>query len=157
MTGNKTCTSLGSVGSASRVMLWDMCCSEPGFCRDCCCIRCCKTVSSSYGGYSYIRCQALLNGYACGHVTHLNCGPRAYMAGIVGGTIGLDAEYYCRRCDSRLDLVSHVRKLLKTCESIDSRDDIEMILSVGISILRDSRRASAKQLLDQISLAMSKV
>ena len=100
--GNKTCTSLGAVGSASGVMLCDICCSEPGFCRDCCCILCCKTVSSSYGGYSYIRCQALLNGYACGHVTHLNCGPRAYMAGIVGGTIGLDAEYYCRRYDSRL-------------------------------------------------------
>ncbi|XP_027165333.1 OBERON-like protein [Coffea eugenioides] len=155
--GNKTCTSLGAVGSASGVMLCDICCSEPGFCRDCCCILCCKTVSSSYGGYSYIRCQALLNGSACGHVAHLNCGLRAYMAGTVGGTIGLDAEYYCRRCDSRSDLVSHVRKLLKTCESINSRDDIEMILSVGISILRDSQRASAKQLLDQISLAMSKL
>lgn len=155
--GNKACSSLGAVGSASGVMFCDICCSEPGFCRDCCCILCCKTVSSSYGGYSYIRCQALLNGYACGHVAHINCGLRAYMAGTVGGTIGLDAEYYCRRCDSRLDLVSHVRKLLKTCESINSRDDIEMILGVGISILRDSQRASAKQLLHQISVAMAKL
>lgn len=79
------------------------------------------------------------------------------MAGTVGGSIGLDAEYYCRRCDSRTNLVSHVIKLLENCESIVSRDDIEKILKIGICVLRGSKKASAKQLLHHIELAMSKL
>ncbi|KAL3505931.1 hypothetical protein ACH5RR_031313 [Cinchona calisaya] len=155
--GNKSCSSLVATGSSSGVMFCDICCSEPGFCRDCCCILCCKTISLAHDGYSYIRCEALVKGNTCGHIAHINCGLRAYLAGTVGGTIGLDAEYYCRRCDSRSDLVSHVTKLIKTCESLGSRDDIEMILNVGKSILHGSERASAEQLLHHISSVMVKL
>ncbi|KAM1348857.1 hypothetical protein PS2_003035 [Malus domestica] len=41
------------------------------------------------------------------------------MAGTVGGSIGLDSEYYCRRCDEKTDLVSYktsARDLLKRIE-----------------------------------------
>lgn len=79
------------------------------------------------------------------------------MAGTVGGSIGLDAEYYCRRCDSRTDLVSHVTKLIHNCESNGSEDDVEKILNVGISVLRGAKRTSAKQLLQHIQSALSKV
>ncbi|KAK4388591.1 hypothetical protein Sango_2465700 [Sesamum angolense] len=82
----------------------------------------CKAACDDYG---YIRCEANIEGYACGHSCHIDCALRAYMAGTVGGSIGLDAEYYCRRCDSRTNLVSHVTKLLESRESIVSRDDIE--------------------------------
>ncbi|OIS98491.1 protein oberon 2 [Nicotiana attenuata] len=156
--GNSVCASLVAENPSPETMICDLCCSEPGFCRDCCCILCCKTISSAYGGYSYIRCEATgVDGYICGHIAHIDCALRAYMAGTVGGSIGLDAEYFCRRCDSRTDLVSHVMKLLNICGSIDSRDDIEKILSVGICILRGSRKTNAKQLLHRIKSAMAKL
>ncbi|XP_009589248.1 uncharacterized protein [Nicotiana tomentosiformis] len=156
--GNSVCASLVAENPSPETMICDLCCSEPGFCRDCCCILCCKTISSAYGGYSYIRCEATgVDGYICGHIAHIDCALRAYMAGTVGGSIGLDAEYFCRRCDSRTDLVSHVMKLLNICGSIDSRDDIEKILSVGICILRGSRKTNAKQLLHHLKSAMAKL
>ncbi|KAM1006300.1 hypothetical protein ACFX2I_003061 [Malus domestica] len=41
------------------------------------------------------------------------------MTGTVGGSIGLDSEYYCRHCDEKTDLVSYntsARDLLKRIE-----------------------------------------
>ncbi|KAL0368102.1 UNVERIFIED_CONTAM: hypothetical protein Scaly_1029100 [Sesamum calycinum] len=155
--GNRFCSSL-AVGEdhVSEVMFCDICCSEPRFCRDCCCILCCRIIDKACDDYGYIRCEANIEGYACGHSCHIDCALRAYMAGTVGGSIGLDAEYYCRRCDSRTNLVSHVTKLLESRESIVSRDDIEKILKIGICVLRGSKKTSAKQLLHHIELAMSK-
>ncbi|KAA8527617.1 hypothetical protein F0562_034988 [Nyssa sinensis] len=157
--GNKMCSSLVEARNPpSEVMVCNVCCSEPGFCRDCCCILCCRTINSAYGGYSFIKCEAMVGeGFICGHVAHIDCGLRSYMAGTVGGSIGLDAEYYCRRCDTRTDLVSHVAKLLQTCKSIESRDDIEKILNIGICILCGSQRTSAKMLFHHIELALAKL
>lgn len=157
--GNKKCRSLVEASNfPSEAMACDVCCSEPGFCRDCCCILCCKTTNSAYGGFSFIRCEAMIsNGIICGHMAHIECALRSYMAGTVGGSIGLDAEYYCRRCDKRTELVSHVTKLFRSCESIDSRDAVEKILSVGACVLRGSQKTSAKGLLRRIEFAMSKV
>ncbi|KAL3812608.1 hypothetical protein ACJIZ3_013876 [Penstemon smallii] len=156
--GNKVCSSLGAGEmSDSAVMFCDICCNEPGFCRDCCCILCCRTITEAFGGYDYITCEANIEGCVCGHNCHIDCALRAYMAGTVGGSIGLDAEYYCRRCDSRTDLVSHVEKLVKNCESIDSRDDIEKVLKVCIRVLRGSKKTNAYHLLHQIELAMEKL
>ncbi|KAG5551206.1 hypothetical protein RHGRI_009585 [Rhododendron griersonianum] len=157
--GNKKCRSLVEASNfPSEAMACDVCCSEPGFCRDCCCILCCKTTNSAYGGFSFIRCEAMIsNGIICGHMAHIECALRSYMAGTVGGSIGLDAEYYCRRCDKRTELVSHVTKLFRSCESIDSRDAVEKILSVGACVLRGSQKTSAKGLLRRIEFAMSKL
>ncbi|XP_042476625.1 protein OBERON 1-like isoform X2 [Macadamia integrifolia] len=136
----------------------NICCSEPDFCRDCCCILCCKTIDWTYGGYSFIRCEAKVDeNHICGHVAHMDCALRSYMAGTVGGNIGLDVEYYCRRCDKRMDLISHVRRLLQTCESLDAREEIKKILSMGLCILHGSQRASAKKLLNHMELAMTKL
>lgn len=79
------------------------------------------------------------------------------MAGTVGGSIGLDAEYYCRRCDSKTDLVSHVKKLLDKCEPTAYRDDIVKVLEVGISVLRGSNKTSADELMLQIESSMPQV
>ncbi|KAK6254935.1 hypothetical protein SCA6_016240 [Theobroma cacao] len=157
--GNKKCNSLyAEAESPSLVPLpCDLCCGEPHFCRDCCCILCSKTIDLKYGGYSYIKCEATVDGCICGHVAHLNCALRSYMAGTVGGSIGLDAEYYCRRCDAKTSLVPHVTMLLKTCESIDSCDDIEKILNFGFCILRGSGKTDARELLDRIELAITKL
>ncbi|GLT78533.1 hypothetical protein SLA2020_500650 [Shorea laevis] len=158
--GNKKCTSLLVKAENGTLAPFpcDICCSEPRFCRDCCCILCSRTISLNYGGYSYFKCEAEVNdGLMCGHVAHVNCALRSYLAGTIGGSIGLDAEYYCRRCDSRTDLVSHVTTLLQTCQSIDSRDDIDKILSVGVCILRGSEKTNAKELLNHIESALKKL
>ncbi|KAH0636560.1 hypothetical protein KY290_036985 [Solanum tuberosum] len=153
--GNRICSSL-TLENPFPAMLCDICCSDPGFCRDCCCILCCKTITSDYDVYSYIRCEATIDGYICGHISHLDCALRAYMAGTVGGSINLDAQYLCRYCDSRMDLVPHALKLLNICTYVASRADIEKILNVGICILRDSQKRSGKELLHRIESIKAK-
>ncbi|KAK9671940.1 hypothetical protein RND81_12G065400 [Saponaria officinalis] len=159
--GNKYCSSVVKEEQSplSVTQSCDVCCSEPGFCRDCCCILCCNTIDLAFGGYSFIRCGATSvgDGSICGHAAHVNCALRSYMAGIVGGSVGLDTEYYCRRCDSRMDLTEHVKALLKTCESIGSRDDIEKILNVGSCILRGSQKIGSQKLLQHIQLVLHKL
>jgi len=136
----------------------DICCSEPGFCRDCCCILCCKTVSSAYGGYNYIKCQVNVGGGICGHVAHMECALRCLLAGKVGGSIGLDAQYHCRRCDGRTDMISHVNNLIQTCRAADLDAEIrKKILNLGACLLRGSQKPVAKELLCRIELAISKV
>ncbi|KAJ8747452.1 hypothetical protein K2173_008749 [Erythroxylum novogranatense] len=136
----------------------DICCTEPNFCRDCCCILCCKTVKLNHRGYSYVKCEAIVSdGFICGHVAHIDCALRTYMAGTVGGTIGLDAEYYCRRCDARTDLVPHALRIMQTCKSIDSRGEIEKLLNVGISILRGSKKTEAIRTLRHVDLTLKKL
>lgn len=136
----------------------EFCCNESRFCRDCCCILCSKTISLKHGGYSYIKCEATVGeGYVCGHIAHLNCALRCYMAGTVGGSIGLDAEYCCRRCDAKTDLVSHVTRSIEVCKSVDSPEDVEKILNLGVCVLRGSQKTSAKELLIHIEQAIAKV
>lgn len=156
---NKTCSSLILEKTKNNLtdMPCDICCAEPGFCRDCCCILCCKTVDSAYGGYSYIKCQGKIGNNICGHIAHLECALRSRMAGTIGGIIGLDTEYHCRRCDLRTDLIPHVNKLVQTCKTIDSRNGIEKILNLGACLLRGTKRAIAKELLTHIELANLKV
>ncbi|KAJ0035312.1 hypothetical protein Pint_24804 [Pistacia integerrima] len=157
---NNMCNSLvvQAENSSLTAMPCDICCNEPRFCRDCCCILCSKTVNLKYGGYSYIKCEAKVGeDYICGHIAHLNCALRCYMAGTVGGSIGLDAEYLCRRCDAKTDLVPHVTRLVKICESVDSSVDVEEILNLGVCILRGSEKTIAKEWLSRIELAIRKL
>ncbi|CAI9770299.1 unnamed protein product [Fraxinus pennsylvanica] len=61
--GNRVCKSLSATeDSVSDVMFCDICCSEPGFCRDDCRILCCKTIKMAFGGYSYFPRLATSNG-----------------------------------------------------------------------------------------------
>lgn len=136
----------------------DICCSEYGFCHECCCILCCKTVDWLHGVYSFIRCEATVDeNLVCGHVAHFECALRSYMGGTVGGAIGLDVEYYCRRCDNKTDLIPHVTKLIRRCESLDSRDDIEKILNLGFCIVRGSEQMRAKSLKNQIGFILARL
>jgi len=95
--------------------------------------------------------------YICGHVAHLDCALRCYMAGTVGGSIGLDVQYYCRRCDNKTNLMMHVEKLMETCQSLGSRDEIERVLNMGLCLLRGSRQTRAKSLENRMGSAMAKV
>nr|AAK69758.1 CDPK adapter protein 1 [Mesembryanthemum crystallinum] len=158
--GNRFCSSLleEEISPSAAAQSCDVCCSEPSFCRDCSCILCCNTIDLAYGGYSFIRCEAIVHDdVICGHAAHINCALRSYMAGTVGGSVGLDTEYYCRRCDTRTDLTKHVTKLLKTCESIESRDDIEKMLNVASCLLRGSQKKGSERLLNHIESALQKL
>ncbi|XP_021834962.2 protein OBERON 1 isoform X1 [Spinacia oleracea] len=157
--GNHFCASLlEDQMSPSATLSCDICCSEPSFCRECCCILCCKTIDLGLGGYSFIRCEATVHDdLICGHAAHINCALRSYMAGTVGGSVGLDTEYYCRRCDTRTDLTKHVTRLLKTCESIESVDEIDKMLSVGACILRGSQKKYSQKLLNRIESILHKL
>uniref|UniRef100_M1CYL2 CDPK adapter protein 1 n=1 Tax=Solanum tuberosum TaxID=4113 RepID=M1CYL2_SOLTU len=97
-----------------------------------------------------------LDGYICGHVYHIYCALRAYMAGTVGESINLDAQYLCRYCDSRMDLVPHALKLLNTCTYVASRADIGKISNFDICIMRGSPKRSGKELLHHIESIKAK-
>uniref|UniRef100_A0A1J3K8V5 Protein OBERON 1 n=1 Tax=Noccaea caerulescens TaxID=107243 RepID=A0A1J3K8V5_NOCCA len=160
--GNDKCRSLipppPSETEPLHAMPCDICCSEPNFCTDCCCILCCKSITLEHQSYSYIKCEAVVSeGLICGHVAHVNCALRAYMAGTFGGCIGLDAEYYCRRCDAKTDLVPHVHRFLEICQTVQFQGDVEKILNLGICILRGSQRDNAKALLNCIESTLVKL
>uniref|UniRef100_A0A7C9AJ11 Uncharacterized protein n=1 Tax=Opuntia streptacantha TaxID=393608 RepID=A0A7C9AJ11_OPUST len=158
--GNRFCSSLSDeeMSSSAATQSCDVCCGESGFCRVCCCILCCNTIDLAFGGYSFIRCQSTDHGgLICGHAAHINCALRSYMAGTVGDSVGLDTEYYCRRCDTRTELTEHVVRLLKTCESVESHNDIERILTVGICLLRGSQKRGSQKLLNHVELALQKL
>lgn len=156
--GNSTCSSLILEKEHSPIMPCDLCCAAPNFCRECCCILCYKTLDPAYGGYSYIMCKVTQGNTFCGHAAHLECALRSYMAGTVEEPIGLDAEYLCRRCDGRTELISHANELLLTCEAIDSNNDIkEKILHLGLCLLCNSQKATAKELMSHFALALSKL
>ncbi|KAJ1293620.1 hypothetical protein BS78_01G082700 [Paspalum vaginatum] len=136
----------------------NLCCREPTFCRECCCILCRKTIDYSFGGYSSIKCETVVEeNYICGHSAHLDCALRCYMAGTVGGSIGLDVQYYCRCCDNKTNLMMHVEKLMETCQSLESRDEIEPMLNMGLCLLRGSIQTRAKKLENFMGSAMAKL
>ncbi|KAI3827776.1 hypothetical protein L1987_01859 [Smallanthus sonchifolius] len=158
--GNINCSSLLETNDPdhSNIMACDICCIEPRFCHDCCCILCSKTVDSANGDQTFIKCEAVVkDGFICGHICHIECGIRSYMAGTVGGTIGLDAEYYCRRCDATTDLIPHVKNLLRSCESISYGDKMQKMLNLCVIILRGSTKTSAKSLLHRVQSAVAKL
>lgn len=159
--GNIMCSSLleASDPSHSEMMDCDICCNEALFCRDCCCILCSVIIDSANSdNKSFIRCEARVkDGFICGHICHIECALRSYMAGTVGGTIGLDAEYYCRRCDARTELIPHVKNLLQSCESIASGEKIQKILNLCVIMLRGSTKPSAKALLHHVQSAVGKL
>ncbi|KAG0487297.1 hypothetical protein HPP92_009392 [Vanilla planifolia] len=156
--GNKMCIRMRNLDYRSEHKACDICCTKLVFCLDCCCILCCTTVDSVHQSYNFIRCQAVQEGsFTCGHVAHLDCALRAYMAGTVGGSIDLDAEYYCRCCDKKTDLIPHVAKIIETSESLGSRDDVEKMLTLGFCILHGSEKMRANNLRDRIGAVMVKL
>ena len=130
----------------------------PNFYPESCCIICGRTVDYSFRGYNYIKCEAVVGeNIICGHVGHLDCAFQHLLAGTVGGGTPMDVQYYCRRCDNRTNLMMHVHKLLETCLSLRSKEEIKPILPLRINILSGSRPPQAKNLENYMGLVMSKV
>lgn len=143
---------------SSPARVCNICCKEPGFCRECCCLLCNRTVDYSLGSYSCIKCEAVVEeNLICGHFAHLECALRCYMAGTVGGSFGLDVQYLCRLCDNKTNLMTHVEKLMETCQSLESRDQIKPMLNLGLCLLRGSKQMRARNLENHMRSAMEKL
>ncbi|CAJ1971703.1 unnamed protein product [Sphenostylis stenocarpa] len=89
-----------------------------------------------------------------GHVCHIECSLRSFLDVRVGGNIGLDGEYHCRRCSGTTDMISHVYNLLQTCKTTNLDQEIlKKILNLGAFLVRGSGRKVANELLAQIDRA----
>nr|KYP61796.1 hypothetical protein KK1_016307 [Cajanus cajan] len=157
---NSLCPSLlyEEVEKNIPLMFCEICCNKSGFCRHCCCILCNKTVSSAYGGYTYIKCEGKIGAGICGHVTHLGCALHGLLAGKVGENIGLDFRYQCRRCDRKTDMISQFDNLLQTCKAAKLDGKIlKKIFSLRAYMLCGSEQIMTKKLLRGIELAFSKL
>ncbi|PNX96266.1 hypothetical protein L195_g019469 [Trifolium pratense] len=149
--GNKNCSSLILERECPPDMLCEFCCAEPKFYCECCCILCKKAVDSAHDGYSYIMCKEKHGNNICGHLCHMECAFRAYKARTLGGIFDLDVEYFCWRCNGKTELISHVNKLLLTCEAIDSDDDLKQkMLNLGINLLHRSEILKLESEIDQV-------
>ncbi|KAM1453306.1 hypothetical protein ACFX1R_003986 [Malus domestica] len=95
------------------------------------------------------------------------------MTGTVGGSIGLDSEYYCRHCDEKTDLVSYktsARDLLKRIEvaiekvssiRANKSDDKRLSIFTGTKTLhlrcvtREDRATWIEALLEKLRLRLA--
>ncbi|KAF3796099.1 hypothetical protein EJ110_NYTH04002 [Nymphaea thermarum] len=137
--GNASC----SARSFPPTVDCDVCCAEPSFCRDCCCILCGSPVDFSLGSSCFIRCEARslgggAAGAVCGHVSHVRCTIASRLGGSVE-SVGVDVGYYCRRCDQRTDLVAHVYNVLRSCQVSGSSDGVEECLGLCLGLLQGAK------------------
>ncbi|KAJ7570799.1 hypothetical protein O6H91_01G135600 [Diphasiastrum complanatum] len=90
----------------------DVCCAEPGFCRECKCVLCGKVIKTFSKDNFIFRChQRISEAGVCGHASHMDCALNAKMAEVVAHC-GIDMEYLCRRCDKKTDLKGLVTHML---------------------------------------------
>lgn len=90
-----------STSTPLESLVCHICCSEPGFCRECKCILCCEFFRPNADDFSVIRCLNFpVPGQGiCGHAAHLECAMNSQLAGVTKN--GLEVEYTCRRCDMK--------------------------------------------------------
>lgn len=155
--GNLKCGLETGKTKSLKAMNCDICCIEFGFCRECSCILCGKATDQSVGDYCSIRCEGKLNDeFVCGHVAHLECALLCHMAG-VEQSIGLDVEYYCRRCDKKTNLMMHVSSILHASESLEVRADVEKNLGLALRIIQGTRQIVGRRLQNNIELSLKKL
>ncbi|XP_057864184.2 protein OBERON 2 isoform X2 [Cryptomeria japonica] len=144
--GNAKCCLETGKGKFSKSMDCDICCVEHGFCRECSCILCGKCVDHDLDEYYFIQCQEKLSEeFICGHVAHMECAIICQTGGVVR-SIGLDVEYYCRRCDKKTDLLKHVLGLITTPGSGKLRSDVEKSLNLALRLIQGTQQARCKSL-----------
>ncbi|KAL3677305.1 hypothetical protein R1sor_027253 [Riccia sorocarpa] len=138
----------------------DVCCVEPGFCRECKCILCCDVMlPDDAGDCNIVRClHRSLEGGICGHGAHLECALGARVAGVVKES-KLDIEYMCRRCDSKIDLRELVTRLLEAVGNTVKRPVAEKYLQLALQIMQGTEHggSGARVLESLVQSALKKV
>ena len=152
--GNPHCllTKAKDTGSESLgTLACHICCSEPGFCRECKCVLCCKFFAPDADDFSIIRClNSPTSGLGiCGHAAHLECALDSQLAGVIK-KIGLDMEYMCRRCDRKTDLKETVSRLVsefmnKTATESKVENSLQLLLRVVQDPEDEARNAGKLQ------------
>lgn len=141
--GNPHCyleTGKSSDSGAAETLICHICCSEPGFCRECKCILCCKAFTVDTDDIDVIRClnRPITGAGVCNHAAHLECAVNSQLAGVIKKN-GLDVEYMCRRCDRKTDLRECVSRLIESMGRITSQSKVERNLRLALRIMQDSQ------------------
>lgn len=139
--GNPHCyleTGKSGVSGAAETLVCHICCSEPGFCRECKCILCCKAFTPDTDDNDIIRClnRPITGAGICNHAAHLECAVNSQLAGVIKKN-GLDVEYMCRRCDRKTDLRESVSRLIESMGRITSQSKVERNLRLALRIMQD--------------------
>lgn len=141
--GNPHCyleTGKSSVSGAAETLVCHICCSEPGFCRECKCILCCKAFKLDTDDIDVIRClnRPIAGAGICNHAAHLECAVNSQLAGVIKKN-GLDVEYMCRRCDRKTDLRESVSRLIESMGRTTLQSKVERNLQLALRIMQDSQ------------------
>lgn len=107
--GNPHCNLLVAEDPSMGRLVCHICCSEPGFCRECQCILCCESFQQHYNDSNVIRCQKhpVPGQGMCGHAAHIECALNSQLASFnsqLASFTGKNVfilEYICRRCDMK--------------------------------------------------------
>lgn len=154
--GNAKCHLETGTGKFSNAVDCDICCVESGFCRECSCILCGKSIDQELGEYYFIQCEGNQGeDLICGHAAHLECAVICQTAGVVR-SIGLDVEYYCRRCDKKTDLLKHVLGLIPTPE-LSKTVDFESSLKLALRLVQGTQQYGARILENLLQKAVKKL
>lgn len=155
--GNLKCRLETGKGKFSNALDCDICCVESGFCRECSCILCGKSVNQELGENNFVQCEGNLGeDFICGHVAHLECAVICQTAGVVR-SIGLDVEYYCRRCDKKTDLLKHVLGLIPTPELSKTGTDFGSNLNLALRLVQGTQQLGARILENLFQKAVKKL
>eukprot|EP00252_Welwitschia_mirabilis_P001259 TRINITY_DN11153_c0_g1_i1.p1 TRINITY_DN11153_c0_g1~~TRINITY_DN11153_c0_g1_i1.p1 ORF type:complete len:386 (-),score=70.43 TRINITY_DN11153_c0_g1_i1:23-1075(-) len=134
-----------------------ICCTEPGFCGECCCILCGKATNQSQENWNYIKCEQKVEGeLICGHVAHMECALDCNTAGVLTDQ-GLDVEYYCRRCDLKTDLMMHVDQLLNQSHILKDSAGAIKNMELALRFLNGTERKGGQKLKTLLELSLNKV
>ncbi|KAJ7552557.1 hypothetical protein O6H91_06G060300 [Diphasiastrum complanatum] len=118
----------------------ELCCEEPGFCRECTCLLCCKALKPSLEENFTIRClHRISQAGICGHAAHLHCALDSQMAGVVK-LRGIDMEYLCRRCDKKTDLKDVISHLIEGMTKVTVKPCAEKMLKLALRTIQGSQR-----------------
>lgn len=155
--GNAKCRLETGKGKFFNALDCDICCVESGFCRECSCILCGKSIDQELGEYYFVQCEGNQGeDVICGHVAHLECAVICQTAGVVR-SIGLDVEYYCRRCDKKTDLLKHVLGLIPTPELSKTGADFESNLNLALRLVQGTQQLGARILENLFQKAVKKL
>lgn len=154
-------TGKSALSGATETLACTICCSEPGFCRECKCVLCCKAFWPDTDETNLIRCmnRPIPGGAGiCGHAAHLECAVKSQLARVVKKN-GIDVEYICRRCDRKTNLRDAVARLIESVGRTIARPKVEKNLQLAMQIMQDSQQGvvAGRSLTSLIDVALKKV
>lgn len=153
--GNGKCGYL--INKPTKTKQCGICCAEFAFCGGCSCILCAKATDQSLENFRSLKCEGKLdNGQFCGHNAHLDCALLCHTVGVERKN-GLDIEYYCRRCDTKTDLVQHMIGWICQCRCLKESKETDKNIRLMLQFIQGTQRIGGKQVQNCLESALVKV